>query len=332
MENVSIEDLIRKEKQIIEEKLLEIESFEDEGLISSPNGKIDLQEIVSTTQNYFQDIREEFGELRQEVFSNILDFANNVYMVFFDLDFVEKKPNRSSKYIPGDFLEAAYRLSFEMSDGGKIRDFYDSLAINFDQSNRFIYHLVVKDLSFILSKVKQQGNYSKETFTSFALEILDQAKNYSIGKVKDKWIVFEELFDNSKNRYFPDLNNYNPPQNQNGNNFGIDYITALVRKRPKKHENELIKLAEEYSERVGTIIGVDFQSKRERDNARINIYTPDGKLLKIVITSKRRTSNDVKEFILGITDITLKNLIGSDKADAYFGMTIRAKKNIKFYL
>jgi hypothetical protein len=315
------------------EAILEIASYEEGGLISSPNGKIDLQKIVTDSQTYFQGLQETFPKIRDEVLKDILSFTNNVYIALFDTDFVDQLGN-SEKYKPEVFLESAHRLSFEMSDSGKVGELYRVLNLNFSKSTKFSYNLVVKDLCDALDEVKERDDYSKEAFTGFALEVLNQTTPYLDGQVEDKWSVFKEVFDNIKTRYFPLINNDTVTKQEVGI-FDIMYILGLVRTGPVKENDKTIPPEEVFcgqvGEQVGPVYGVDYGGRRDSHGAKIILYTNDPyNPQRVSIQITKGQPDKVVRFLEGVCNIALQNLRGRNYTGDLIRMTNQARINMVF--
>lgn len=315
------------DNKTIEAKLKEIKTFERDGLVSLPRGKIRLKSLTGTSQGHFDGLTETFGNVKDDVLEGILDFTTNVYIELLAQDFVEADHERWEKYLPQALVESAQRLSYEMPDSGKVRELYETLTSNFKESRRFSYRLVVGDLSQALDEVKGRDDYSKEEFTRFTLEVLTQALPYSQGHVQDKWAVFEEQFNAIKDKYFPPVNGNDENGERNGNTINLEYVLGLIKKDPVRRNGIDMQSEQIFSEEVGSIYGMQFRGKKGSNMAKLifytgNPYTPIIKTLEL----SRSLGGNVLFFFESVADVALKNL----RDVGYTGDLVDKTKKAKF--
>ena len=314
-------------RETIEAKLRDIKTFENEGLISTSGNRINLQTLVRHSQEHFDGLTANFGQIRDEILGSILTFTDDAYLELLARDFVEAGPNRRKDYRPQALVVSARKLSYEMSDGGKVKEIYEALASNFKESRRFTYRLVVRDLSKALEEVKRRDDYSRETFTGFALEVLAQALPYAQGQVQDKWAVFKEQFNAIKDRYFPIQNA------QGQGDINERYILDLVGKGPVRGGNgQVISPADLFDKAVGGLYGIQFGSRRDSDVGRVTLYVGNPNTLSTIQFEVTKGQQDIADALVALADKALQNLRGPSFNPSLANMTNRARNAFTNYL
>lgn len=324
-----------EERARVRNILSEIKTFEEEGLIHDPSGKINLEKLVEDSRIYLDRLSQAFGEIKEDLSGRILSLTNTAYITFFDTSFLGEKPGRSTKYNPNSFLESAHRLSFEMSNSGMVKGFYEALASNFSQSTKFVYNLVVKDLCRVLDEVKERSDYSKEAFTGFALDVLAQALPYSQGHVVDKWDIFRGQFDAIKNKYFSS-ENQDQAAKPNLAAVNMTYISGLMKEGTLEFGVNGKTIEKTPGQRFCEalhVCGIDFGGRRDSSVARIAIYTGESKAPeRVYLELEKGQKVPVKDFFADLGDAALSYLKQKNYSGPLEGMTHRAMINIREHL
>jgi len=317
--------------ETIEDRLKEIKEFEDGGLILDSTGPIILGAIARNTGKYFRKLSDNLGEQSDQVLEDILAFTRTAYVTFFDVDFIEEKPDRSKKYRPILFMGAVRDLSLEMSDADSVRKLYDALTTNIKHSSRFIYHLVVRDLSKAIEEANERPDISKKNFTEFALQVLDQSGNYP--GVEDKWGYFKNRYDSIKARFFPEIIKEEVVAEPKKETINAKYILELIKKGSIRDDNGTVKSPVEiFTGEVDSLVGVIFGGKRDARMARIELYTGDPYNPTRTAVDIEKGTRGAPEFFLSISDIALKNLGAANYTGDLFTRTSRSKTSIINYL
>lgn len=303
-------------ESIISNMISELASYEDTGLIRGISGN--EKGISDSAKRHFQELEQTFGSVKPEFLEAIVNFKKDAYLSLLALDFLDAGSDRAEKYAPERFLDSVHNLSLAMANTSQVNDFYADLSGNLKKSSRFVYHLVVKDLSTALCEAKPGPDYSKEAFSQFALEVLNHALPYSQGSVTDKWSFFKGEFDAIKAKYFP--------SEKIEDGITRDYIDMIV---SGGGNNGAESPVDHFMQDRPKIIGMDYSRKRGADKAEVIFLTGDrNRPVRQPIGISIGRDTYLKPFLIGLADRLLRQFNATSYNDPLYNMTTAARTNI----
>ena len=281
---------------------VEFLSVDDERTIHINKGKLDIVGIAQEAEAHQGELQSRFTDLPNDVTEAAFKFSIDAYLSYLDSAFVATQAEGGTVYSPDKLIDSVRMLTLSFNRSEDVKNFYEALVAGLTNSKRFMYRIVVDDLTKVLSDIKgDKSNMTK--FGAFAIDVAKKAAYLTETGSRDKGKAFEKEYRDIVQSHFPSLNEND---NIKGATEALDYdILEIYAKMG------VVSGVRAFQRDYGNILSVQYTDHNKGHDRHLSFtFQPDGSppYKSNAHLEGVKVSAQVKNFVVGVIGVAIQNL------------------------